>query len=70
MGAGLGRDHRLEAFAGIAADNAVDLAGRAAAGLFEHRTAFSHSGLGEAGAREEGLLVIRQALPLGGDVGR
>ena len=60
LGRRLGRDHRLEALALIAAAHAVDLAGRTRPGHLEHRAAALAGGHREADGAEEGAFVERQ----------
>ncbi len=55
LGVRLGRDHRLEAGAGIAAPDAVDLGGRARPEVLEGRVAVLAPGLAQADLAEEGL---------------
>src|SRR4051794_40541982 len=59
----LGRDHGLEAFARVAAPDAVNFAGRPRPDLLQHAPALFSGGKGEADVAEEGRLIERQRLP-------
>ena len=63
LGRGLGGDHRLEALAGIAADNAVELGGRPRPDQFQHRAALLAGRDRQADRPEEGLGGLAQRFP-------
>ena len=68
FGARLGRQHRLRALADIAADDAVDVAGRARPDHLQRRAALLAGGNREADLAEERLLVEIEVAPLLGDL--
>src|SRR6185503_8549654 len=65
LGAGLGRDHGLEALAGVAADHAIDLASWARPGLLENRARLLAGGDRQTDVAEEGFVVETERLPTG-----
>ena len=70
LGRGLGRDHRLEALAGIAADDAVDLAGRPRPDLLQHRPPGLASRRRQPDRAEEFVGVEVERVPDRLDIGR
>ncbi|MCY1306973.1 hypothetical protein D9M70_568650 [compost metagenome] len=66
----LGRNHRLEAFAGIAAGDAVDFGGRARPGQFQHRTVLFARRDRQADFAEKLLRRLAERFPGSLDLGR
>src|SRR3546814_4140236 len=70
LGGSLGCDHRLEAFAGVAAPNSVHLAGRPRPGQFEDRAPFFSRRYGQANLAKKFLGALTKCFPACLDVGR